>query len=122
MEVVRSAPTPDAEGSQSRLPYARLDFPWNDDLSGGVLIHSLPVTLGRNKSTAKNEGQFVTLDAKTVSRKHAVISWDKNNRKYRLDVVGRNPATVAQRKVHKNSHCHIAVSYTHLTLPTIYSV
>ncbi len=94
MELVRPPADADADG----LAYAKLVF-----LDGDVvLVKKMPLLLGREdvarSAASPFAGQFVKLSAKTVSREHALVSWDAEHGRYSLSVKGRNPVIVAGRK------------------------
>jgi hypothetical protein len=92
-----SAPT-----SQLRddLPFFMLKFadgPYKD----GLFIHRLPVVLGRTALNNANDEEFVKIAAKTVSRRHATISWVPSRRCYELEVTGRNAVIVSRQRVNQ---------------------
>lgn len=67
-------------------------------------ITVLPTTLGRSKPGATPKSDFITMcTAKTCSRKHAIIDWDAEAKKFMLEVLGKNGVTVARRHYSKGA-------------------
>ena len=64
------------------------------------------VVLGRNKK--EPEADYIALGAcKAVSRKHAVLSWDRAAKRWAVDVLGKNGMTVDGVEVHANGRASL---------------